>query len=117
MLAEGGDGLLQRGLEVVAMGEVQVDVLDSEAPQGDLQRGVDRFGAQALGALRVAARPEWLAADLGGEFDPVADSRPGCEPAAEQFLALAAVATLVVPEGVAVGGVDPDATRVDVRVQ
>ena len=67
--------------------------------------------------LREASRPQWLAADLRGELDLVPYAGPLREPPAEQFLALAAVAARVLPEGVAVRSVDPGATRVDVGVE
>jgi hypothetical protein len=93
VLAESCDGFVQRRLEVVAVGPIEVDVVDAEAAQRGLERGVDGLRAQAFRVLGVAARPERLGADLGRQLPPVTNPRPLREPSAEQFLALSTVAT------------------------
>jgi two-component system OmpR family sensor kinase len=106
-LAERGDRLLQRGLLVVLVRVVQVDVVGAEP----LERVVDRRPDDRAG--RAAAGAEL--ADLRGDHD-VRAVAAGRHPAADRRLGLAALVA-VTPLGVDVRGVDEAAAGLGERVQ
>ena len=103
---EGAQRLGQRGPGIPGVHLVEVDRVDTEAPQ----RGVERAGEVARReAALVGARPHREAA-LGREHDAVGDlGRPGGQPAADDLLGD--------PGGVDVGGVDEGAARGDEGVE
>ncbi len=111
--AEGRDRLLERRRPVLAVRPVEVDHIDAEALEAARRLALDDRPRQALDATVVGG----LDADLGRDDELVAQSRVRLQPAAEQLLALPAVARARRPEGVAVGGVEHPATGLDEPVE
>ena len=70
-----------------------------------------------FGGGRVATRADRFASHLGGDPDSIAHPWPHRQPAAEQRFTGPAVPGRVLPECIAIGGVDPLAAGVDVLVE
>ena len=117
MPPEGRDRLLQRRVPVVAVGPVQVDVVDAQPAERGLECRVDGGAAKALRRLRKTAWNSGLPPDLGGDAHLVPYAGPSRQPSTEQLLTLPTEATLRLPERVTVRRVDPHTTLRDVLVE
>ena len=106
---EGAQGFLQRGVGIVVVGLVEVDVVGLQALQRVLHRLPDIVGRQAL-----AVRPHFLA-DLGGDDHPVAIAA-ALQPLADDGLGFAALVARG-PARIDVRGVDQLEAGVDEGVE
>ena len=98
------------------MGPVHVDALRLQALQAVPDGLVDGLPAETFHGARKAVGAGRLRTDLGADFHLVAHAAIS-EPLADDGLALAPEAGLGSPEGVAVRGVDPLATQIQVGVE